>query len=102
VPGNVPGGKSASLLLGRGGFGLRRLFGGDFRLFGRRGLRQDFGKEFVARAGLLFGRDLRVTIRVLAVTRPADDFDDFGPHQARHMVVQEETAARTIIINQVA
>jgi hypothetical protein len=102
VPGDVSGGNRGSFLFGSGRFGLRRLLGWHLRRLDRRGLRQDFAKELVARAGPLSLRDFCVTIRVLAVTSLADDLHDRALHQACYVVIQEETAARTIIIYQIA
>ena len=54
------------------------------------------------RRRLALGRHLRVPVVVRVVTRPAGDLRDLAPEQARHVVVEQEPAARAVVVDDIA
>jgi hypothetical protein len=104
MPGDVPCRSRDPFFLQRLGLNLsgflNRRWGLSFG--GGCGLHQNLLKERGTGAWFLLGRQFRMTVRVLAVASLANDFHHLVVHQACHGVVQEQAAARTIVVNRIA
>jgi hypothetical protein len=101
MPGNIASFRCRLFFLRRHRVGNRRLLGRRSGLCRRPCFRQDLLEKRRPRARPLFLRYLRVAVGMFAVTGLADHFHYLIIDQTRDRVVQQEPAARTIIVYRV-